>query len=108
MASAIIMTKHPIKWRFWLVYYRYTDGRIMFFRGAKRNSLYIQNLKCGKQGDWTWEEDFARLFQFEPIITQAATSKVFGSETRQTILQHSSYCGFSGFVLQSHLILPRG
>lgn len=106
MTHVLSVLNPPILWRYWLVYYRYPDDRVMFFRGKRRKSLYIQNMTCGKNGDWTWEEDFARLFQSEPIITTASTSKRLVE--KEDALMKMSYRGYDGYVLQTHLILPRG
>jgi hypothetical protein len=79
----------------------------MYFRGAKRNSLYISNLECGPHGEWTWEESFARLFQYEPTLATSNVSKKFGVP-REQILLSVHYRGFDGWVLRTHLILPHG
>lgn len=98
----------PIPWRYWLVYYRHPDGRMMFFRGQKRNRLYISNLECGKDGNWTSEEDMARLFKSEPILSFSVIAKHFGDDKRAEIIRQLNYRGFHHTVLQSHLILPHG
>lgn len=108
--SLTTLVNPPVKWRYWLVYYRDpgSDPRIKFFRGTMRNNLFIQSENCGKGGDWVWEPERARLFQFEPIIAPATISKRFGDERRQHILKSVHYRGFDGWVVRSHLILPHG
>lgn len=108
MTYFYVLPPPPIPWRYWVVYYRFPDDRIMYFRGSRRNNLYIRNMLCGTDGDWSWEPDYARLFQFEPIITLSSTAKSLGEQVRQDILQHTNYQGFHGTVLRTHLILPRG
>ena len=95
----------PVPYRYWLVYYRFDDGRLMYFRGSKRNALFITNLKCGIDGGWTAEEDFARLFQYEPKINHQTVSKRIN---HVEAVDHINYRGFNGIVLTTHLILPRG
>jgi len=108
MALISQLSNPPINWRYWIVYYRHEDDRAMFFRGEKRNAFYIQNMKCDKAGDWTWEMDYARLFQFEPVLALAATAKTLGENYRPEILRRTNYHGFDGIVLRTHLILPHG
>ena len=106
----------PIAFRFWMVYYRFEDGRIMYFRGQKRNAFFVSNLICGIHGDWTPEENFARLFQFKPEVTrQSIGKKLFVAEILKkelpekiTAIDRICFTGFAGIVLATHLILPHG
>lgn len=108
MTYRSILAEPPIHWGFWIVYYRYPDDRVMYFRGTRRNDFFIKNLLCGKGGDWSWEPDYARLFQFKPSIILDNIAKKLGEETRQEILLRTSYQGFNETVLSTHLRLPRG
>lgn len=91
----------PIAWRFFIVYLRLVDGRVMYFRGQRRRALFIVN----DSSDWVWVTEKARLFELDtPLIDCDASyaKKMQNHPLRKRI----NYQGFNQRVLASHLVIP--
>lgn len=95
-----------IPWGLWIVYVRLPDGRIKFFRGKRyhgkyRKKLFIDDFNC-RNGDWVWEQDYARLFTKEPCIADTVFNPL---SLKHQLADYVNYRAFDETVLKTHLLM---
>lgn len=90
----------PIRWKYYIVYWKLPDGRMYYFRGQeRRRKLFIRNLIA----DWVTEPELARLFEDKPTFGDEEFAKKLQNDPVRKKVQ---FKGFDGIVLRSHLIIP--
>lgn len=102
-----LLIEPPIKWGLWIVYIRLADGRIMYYRGKQyagkyRKTLFIDDFKSSKTGDWSWEHSHCRLFMNRPSFKKQNFTK---DTWKDPLRERINFRGFDGLVLKSHLII---
>ncbi|MEM9336663.1 MAG: hypothetical protein AAGA35_02305 [Patescibacteria group bacterium] len=88
-----------------MVYFRFPDGRIWFFRGQYRRQPFFTDCRVTDNKDWVNDQDMARLFEKEPDVTN---DRLFDKNVRfdQKFRQKLNMKPFDETVLRSHLIVP--